>query len=173
MPLAHILTLKKCVGLSFYLLCVYCFFFLQQGLGFDERTLPRAKAIFEFRPLPENEELYPKEASDCYRSAFELLSVLTTELEAKRNQGLLLLGRSILSLTDPPSKASLDPSGLKSSLSLRSTTKTTAGRLSPFQTQSSKTSPIQFKMQCLSSSVPTLDVSSRPLAMLPVINTFF
>lgn len=78
---------------SLLLNCLYfiVFFFLQQGLGFDERSLSRAKAIFEFRPLPENEELYPKSASDSYRSAFELLSVLTTELEVKRSQGLFFL----------------------------------------------------------------------------------
>jgi len=106
------------------------FFVLQQGLGFDERSLSRAKAIFEFRPLPENEELYPKAASDCYRSAFELLSILTTELEAERNKGLSFLPPLLrfLVIINYPSKASHDPSGRKNFLSSRSMTQTTAGR---------------------------------------------
>jgi hypothetical protein len=69
--------------LYFYFILV-----LQQGPALDERSLTRTKAIFEFRPFPENEELFPKAASDCYRTAFELLSVITTELETERNKGL-------------------------------------------------------------------------------------
>lgn len=75
---------------SHHLAYIFSFFFFgvsQMGGEFDERSLSRAKAVFEFRPFPADEELFPKEASDCYHSAFELLSVLTTELETERNKG--------------------------------------------------------------------------------------
>jgi hypothetical protein len=74
-------------SLHFYF--IYLFFStLQQDSVFEENTLKRTKAIFEFRPLPVNEDLFPKTATDCYLTAFELLSVLTTELETERNNGL-------------------------------------------------------------------------------------
>jgi len=63
------------------------YFSLEKGLEFNDRTLSRAKTTFEFRPLPDDEDVYTKAAVDSYRAAFAMLSILTTELEDNRNQG--------------------------------------------------------------------------------------
>lgn len=75
---------------------------LQLDLAINNRTLSRAKAIFEFRPIPEDEDMYPKEAYDSYRATFMMLSILTTELEDDRNNGASSPSISFPLLTNIP-----------------------------------------------------------------------